>query len=89
MPVATTTGGQDTLVPPDSVLRLMSELEKRGGRVKSIHRTEGGHDTNAEDTSAALTFVLDAVAERSAAHALIPTDALAATPTGLSVLATA
>lgn len=80
MPIATTTGGQDTLVPPVSVLRLMSVLEKRGGKVRSIHRSEGGHDTNAEDTSEALTFVLDAVAERSVTPALIPTETLTATP---------
>lgn len=30
MPVATTTGGKDTLVPPDSVLRLMEALKKQG-----------------------------------------------------------
>ncbi|MFO0977957.1 MAG: alpha/beta fold hydrolase [Planctomycetaceae bacterium] len=64
MPIAATTGGRDTLVPPDSVLRLMAELKKQGRPALSIHRPDGGHDTNAEDTSAALTFVLKSLSEK-------------------------
>jgi len=59
MPVATTTGGRDTLVPPDSVLRLAASLQQQGSPVLSLHRPEGGHQTNAEDTRDALQFVLD------------------------------
>ena len=59
MPLALTTGGKDTLVPPDSTLRLAETLKARGARVKSIHRPEGGHDTNIEDATAAFQFVID------------------------------
>lgn len=59
MPVATTTGGKDTLVPPDSVLRLMDALKKQGSPAMSLHRPEGGHDTNYEDTQSAFRFVIE------------------------------
>ncbi len=59
MPVAATTGGQDSLVPPDSVLRLTTALQQQGSPVLSLHRSDGGHQTNAADTSAALQFVLN------------------------------
>lgn len=67
MPVAATTGGRDTLVPPDSVLRLLQHLQTGGSDVLSIHRPEGGHDTNAADTRAALDFVWRTVQQRTAA----------------------
>ncbi|HQX49684.1 MAG TPA: alpha/beta fold hydrolase [Planctomycetaceae bacterium] len=75
MPIATTTGGKDTLVPPDSTLRLADELKKRKQPVLSIHRPEGGHATNLEDTSAAFKFVfdqLDAAEESLPASTLTP-----------------
>jgi lysophospholipase L1-like esterase/pimeloyl-ACP methyl ester carboxylesterase len=59
MPVAATTGGRDTLVPPDSVLRLVTSLQQQGSPVLSLHRPDGGHQTNAADTREALQFVLD------------------------------
>jgi pimeloyl-ACP methyl ester carboxylesterase len=59
MPVALTTGGRDTAVPPDSVARLAGILQKLGATVLRIHRPEGGHATNYEDTRAALAFVLE------------------------------
>ncbi|MFM7058263.1 MAG: alpha/beta fold hydrolase [Planctomycetota bacterium] len=59
MPVAATTGGRDTLVPPDSVLRLAAVLQQQGAPVLSLHRPDGGHQTNAADTSEALQFVLN------------------------------
>jgi pimeloyl-ACP methyl ester carboxylesterase len=58
MPVAITTGGQDTLVPPDSALRLVRALHKRGQPVLLIHREPTGHETSYADTFAALDFVL-------------------------------
>jgi dipeptidyl aminopeptidase/acylaminoacyl peptidase len=59
MPIAVTTGGKDTAVPPDSVLRLVEKLKRNPGRrVLSIHRETGGHATNYDDTCAALEFVL-------------------------------
>jgi pimeloyl-ACP methyl ester carboxylesterase len=59
MPVALTTGGKDTLVPPDSVLRLAEALKRLKRPVLLIHRPEGGHSTDAADTKAAFQFVFD------------------------------
>ncbi len=59
VPVATTTGGRDELVPADSTLRLMEKLSRQGTRCLSIHRPEGGHSTNFEDACRAFQFVLD------------------------------
>lgn len=59
MPVALTTGGQDTIVPPQSVLRLAEQLKQAKRKVLGIHREEGGHSTNYEDTMAAMEFVLN------------------------------
>lgn len=59
MPIAATTGGRDKLVPPDSVLRLVEKLKAAGRPVLSIHRPEGGHDTDYADATAAFDFVLD------------------------------
>lgn len=64
MPVAATTGGKDTLVPPDSVLRLVEVLKKQTSPALSIHRPEGGHDTNYEDTRAAFRFVFEKLDDR-------------------------
>ena len=58
MPVAVTTGGMDDIVPPQSVLRLAEKLQQAKRRVLSIHRAEGGHATNYEDTRAAMEFML-------------------------------
>jgi dipeptidyl aminopeptidase/acylaminoacyl peptidase len=63
MPVAFTTGGRDEIVPPPSTLRLAAKLEAAGRPVSSIHRADGGHATNYDDTVAALEFIL-----RKAAH---------------------
>lgn len=64
MPVAFTTGGKDTLVPPESVLRLASNLQKQNAPAKLIHRPEGGHSTNYDDALAAFEFVLKQSNER-------------------------
>ncbi len=61
MPTALTTGGKDTLVPPDSTLRLVKLLEDRRFPVLSIHRPNGGHDTNYDDSRAAFDYVVDRV----------------------------
>ena len=61
MPVAITAGGQDTLVPPQSVLRLAAILQRLGRNVLVIHRERGGHETTYEDATAALEFTLAAV----------------------------
>lgn len=56
MPVSLTTGGKDTVVPPDSTLRLAKKIQ----RVLSIHRETGGHSTTYDDTVRAMEFVLTA-----------------------------
>lgn len=59
LPVAMTTGGRDTLVPPQSCQRLAEVLKKLERQVLLIHREEGGHSTNLADTKAALEFVIE------------------------------
>lgn len=54
MPVALTTGGKDTVVPPASTLRLAKKLP----RVLSIHREAVAHSTSYDDTVKAMEFVL-------------------------------
>ena len=60
MPVSFTTGGRDTLVPPQSVLRLAEKLKQAGRKTLLLHRETGGHATTYEDTTTALEFVLNA-----------------------------
>jgi len=60
MPVAITAGGQDTIVPPHSVVRLAVILEKLGRKVLLIYREQGGHSTDYFDTTAALEYVIRA-----------------------------
>ena len=59
MPIGLTTGGRDSLVPPDSTLRLVELLKKRGSPVRSIHRPEGGHETTYADAMDALQFIIE------------------------------
>jgi dipeptidyl aminopeptidase/acylaminoacyl peptidase len=58
MPIAFTTGGQDTLVPPASVLRLAKQLEKSNPAMLLLHRENGGHATDHDDTVKAYEFVV-------------------------------
>jgi pimeloyl-ACP methyl ester carboxylesterase len=60
MPLAVTCGGKDTLVPPESVLRLAAAVQKHNRQVLVLHRPEGGHATDYEDTVQAVEFVLKA-----------------------------
>jgi len=62
MPVATTTGGQDAIVPPDSVLRLVRQLTAAQRPVLSIHHDQGGHSTSHADTVQAVEFILEKAA---------------------------
>lgn len=59
MPVGLTTGGQDRLVPPDSVQRLAAALQRLGRNVLLIHRASGGHATNYADAQAILEFMIE------------------------------
>ena len=53
MPVALTTGGKDSIVPPDSTLRLAKKLK----HVLSLHNETGAHSTSYDDTVKAMEFV--------------------------------
>ncbi len=68
MPIAFTTGGQDTLVPPESVLRLAKQLEKSNPAMLLLHRENGGHATDYDDTVKAYEFVVQRVLARDAAR---------------------
>lgn len=59
MPVALTTGGKDTVVPPASTLRLAKKLS----RVLSLHREAVAHSTSYDDTVKAMEFMLREVAK--------------------------
>jgi pimeloyl-ACP methyl ester carboxylesterase len=59
MPVGITTGGQDTSVPPGSVLRLADVLGKMERPVMAIHRETGGHSTTYADGRTILEFVIN------------------------------
>lgn len=61
MPIALTTGGMDTLVPPHSVLRLAASLQEQNPAVLLLHRETGGHATDYEDTVQAYEFVVQRV----------------------------
>jgi predicted esterase len=54
MPIALTTGGKDTSVPPKSTLRLAKKLKQ----VLSLHHETGGHSTTYDDTVKAMEWVL-------------------------------
>jgi acetyl esterase/lipase len=59
MPVGMTVGGQDKLVPPDSVRRLASVLAKMGRPVLIVDRPEGGHETSYADARKILEHAID------------------------------
>lgn len=61
MPIGLTTGGRDTLVPPESTLRLEKLLTLRQAPIKMIHRPDGGHDTSYADGLDALHYVIEKI----------------------------
>ena len=65
MPLAITVGGKDTLVPPQSVLRLAEAVKKQNANVLVIDRPNGGHETNYADTVKSLEFVIGAAEMRT------------------------
>jgi len=65
MPIACTTGGRDTAVPPESVLRLIGALEKLKRPARLIHRPTGGHSTNYADAVEAYEFVFGELEKRA------------------------
>ena len=68
MPVAVTTGGQDTSVPPDSCTRLVAVLKKLNPNVLQMHQPEGGHSTTHEDSLAACEYVCELVLNSEASE---------------------
>jgi dipeptidyl aminopeptidase/acylaminoacyl peptidase len=61
MPVAFTLGGKDTLVPPQSTLRLVKAIQKHNRHVLLIYHEDGGHQTSYADTVDSMKFVIDAM----------------------------
>jgi pimeloyl-ACP methyl ester carboxylesterase len=58
MPVAIMAGGKDTVVPPQSVLRLAAVLKKINSNVLLLYREDGGHSTTYQDAKEAYDFVI-------------------------------
>lgn len=67
MPLGLTTGGKDTLVPPQSVQRLANVLTLLGRPVLLVHHEDGGHATNYADAVQILEHSLQGTAEASPA----------------------
>jgi len=57
MPIAFTMGDNDSLVPPESALRLAAKLASQNSKVLVINRSQGGHNTSFEDAMSALEFM--------------------------------
>lgn len=67
MPIAMTTGGKDTAVPPQSCQRLEKVLKLLGRDVLLIHREDVGHATNYDDSLAICEFMLEKAAPAGSA----------------------
>lgn len=68
MPVAIAVGGKDDGVPPDSVLRLASVLQRLQPNVLVVNRPETGHTTSYEDAVAIVEFVVQKAAKKKASN---------------------
>ena len=68
MPVAFTTGGMDTSVPPASVHRLAKIIKIFNPKVLLIHRPQTGHSTDYADSLAAYEFMITGKADVPAAN---------------------
>jgi pimeloyl-ACP methyl ester carboxylesterase len=58
MPIGMTVGGKDSIVPPESVVRLAGILKKLQPNVLLISREATEHSTSYEDGKAVLEFVI-------------------------------
>lgn len=58
MPVSASTSGKDTVVPPQSVIRLAGVLKLLQHPVLLVHRPDADHATNYQDATAILEFIL-------------------------------
>jgi predicted esterase len=59
MPVGITASGKDQLVPPESVVRLGQVLQAMRRPVLINFHPDGGHETNYEDATQILEFVIE------------------------------
>lgn len=62
MPVAITAGGKDTIVPPESVLRLGRTIQKHNPRVCLDFQDARGHETEYTAALSAYEFVMRSLA---------------------------
>lgn len=58
MPVGIAAGGRDTVVPPESVVRLAKVLKLLDRPVRILYREEGGHSTTYDDSVQLLEFII-------------------------------
>ena len=66
MPLAVTGGGKDTVVPPESVLKLAREAQARNPFVRIDFQPERGHETDYDASLAAYQFVIQAPRAKAA-----------------------
>ena len=64
MPIAMTAGGKDTVVPPDSVVRLSKEVKKYNPFVYFDFKEDRGHETDYESSLAAYSSVFKSLAPK-------------------------
>jgi predicted esterase len=65
MPIAITAGGKDTVVPPDSVLRLGRAIQTHNPAVHLDLQETRGHETDYEAALSAYDFVIQALASKA------------------------
>ncbi len=68
MPVGVAVSGKDTIVPPQSVLRLADVLEKMKKDVKLIYSPEKGHSTGNEITEELFDYVITKAREKKSCN---------------------
>ena len=66
VPTAITLGSKDVVVPPDSARRFAAVLEKIGGKVLCIERSDLDHTTQYPEARRAFQFVVDAISQARA-----------------------
>jgi len=71
MPVAITAGGQDNIVPPNSVLRLGRVIKARNPLVFIDFKDTRGHETDYESSIAAYNFVIQALSMKPVPFSII------------------
>jgi len=61
MPIAITAGGKDTVVPPESVMRLVRAIQKHNPAVRLDFQETRGHETDYDAALSAYAFVMRAL----------------------------